>query len=379
MNPQSGPIQAPSQAPLSAAAQRRAGWLLPLLLACAVYMAEGTLRMLLARQPATSLEVLGMLALPPLLVCALFSIGKRFRDPRRQLYIVLVVGLVMLLGDAGQAWSRIEQNRQRELANAGIRDAMAVLRRMAGGAEKPGALPDIDPTPRAHGAYGELERAVKTVAGQRLAQHKAYVKDLDDIGLPRLFDPGRLARDTGLVESRMILELAGSPAAGLPPAQPAGAGRHAGADTRAGHRRRRQDPHARRRGGAGAGAAARREPGLGPGNAHPRRIRPDDHAARRQPPLLGRARRTAAVRARRRPGALSEAPGPRRRPGPRTGPAGRAATGQPAAGHPALTYAAASPRQRLWSARRDSHSPVNCTIDTSAIRITITSNITRVS
>ena len=77
----------------------------------------------------------------------LFSIGKRFRDPRRQLYIVLVVGLVMLLGDAGQAWSRIEQNRQRELANAGIRDAMAVLRRMAGGAEKPGALPDIDPTP----------------------------------------------------------------------------------------------------------------------------------------------------------------------------------------------------------------------------------------
>ena len=214
-------------------------------------MAEGTLRMLLARQPAASLEVLGMLALPPLLVCALFSIGKRFRDPRRQLYIVLVVGLVMLLGDAGQAWSRIEQNRQRELANAGIRDAMAVLRRMAGGAEKPGALPDIDPTPRAHGAYGELERAVKTVAGQRLAQHKAYVKDLDDIGLPRLFDPGRLARDTGLVESRMILELAGR----LLPAyrqQPAGAGRHAGADTRAGHRRRRQDPHARRRGGAAA-------------------------------------------------------------------------------------------------------------------------------
>ena len=145
MNRNPGPSR-PSQAPLSAAAQRRAGWLLPLLLACAVYMAEGTLRMLLARQPATSLEVLGMLALPPLLVCALFSIGKRFRDPRRQLYIVLVVGLVML-GDAGQAWSRIEQNRQRELANAGIRDAMAVLRRMAGGAEKPGALPDIDPTP----------------------------------------------------------------------------------------------------------------------------------------------------------------------------------------------------------------------------------------
>ena len=207
MNPQSGPIQAPSQAPLSAAAATR-GWLLPLLLACAVYMAEGTLRMLLARQPATSLEVLGMLALPPLLVCALFSIGKRFRDPRRQLYIVLVVGLVMLLGDAGQAWSRIEQNRQRELANAGIRDAMAVLRRMAGGAEKPGALPDIDPASRPRrlrraGARGQDRGRPAARAA------KAYVKDLDDIGLPRLFDPGRLARDTGLVESRMILELAG--------------------------------------------------------------------------------------------------------------------------------------------------------------------------
>ena len=50
--------------------------------------------MLLARQPATSLEVLGMLALPPLLVCCSRSAAS-FRDPRRQLYIVLVVGLVM--------------------------------------------------------------------------------------------------------------------------------------------------------------------------------------------------------------------------------------------------------------------------------------------
>ena len=127
--------------------------------------------MLLARQPAASLEVLGMLALPPLLVCALFSIGKRFRDPRRQLAIVLVVGLVMLLGDAGQAWSRIEQNRQRELANAGIRDAMAVLRRMAAARR---ALPDIDPTPRAHGAYGELGARSRPwpASGSR---NKAYV------------------------------------------------------------------------------------------------------------------------------------------------------------------------------------------------------------
>ena len=119
-------------------------------------------------------------------LCA--SIGKRFRDPRRQLYIVLVVGLVMLLGDAGQAWSRIEQNRQRELANAGIRDAMAVLRRMAARGETRRVARH-----RSHASRPRrLRRAGargQTVAGQRLAQHKALRRDLDDIGLPRLFDP----------------------------------------------------------------------------------------------------------------------------------------------------------------------------------------------
>ena len=171
-------------------------------------MAEGTLRMLLARQPATSLEVLGMLALPPLLVCALFSIGKRFRDPRRQLYIVLVVGLVMLLGDAGQAWSRIEQNRQRELANAGIRDAMAVLRRMAGGAEKPGALPDIDPTPRATAPTASWSARSRPwpASGSRSTRPTSRIWTTSAC---RDCSIRRLARDTGLVESRMILELAG--------------------------------------------------------------------------------------------------------------------------------------------------------------------------
>ena len=206
MNPQSGPIQAPSQAPLSAAAAR--GWLLPLLLACAVTWPRARCACCwrASRYQPGSAGHVGLAAAAGL--CAVAPIGKRFRDPRRQLYIVLVVGLVMLLGDAGQAWSRIEQNRQRELANAGIRDAMAVLRRN-GGAEKPGALPDIDPTPRAHGAYGELGARSRPWPASGSRSTKAYVKDLDDIGLPRLFDPGRLARDTGLVESRMILELAG--------------------------------------------------------------------------------------------------------------------------------------------------------------------------
>lgn len=214
MHPQSGPTQVPGQARHEAPRTgARAGWLLLLALSGTVFIADWALRMLLARQPWSDLpqglRILALMAVAPLLIAALFAIGKRFRNRRSQLRIVLVVGLAMLLGDAGQVWSRIEQNRQRELASAGIRDAMDVLRRMAGGTEPPATLPDIDPAPRAQGAYGELERAIKTVAGRRLAQHKAYVQALDDIGLPRLFDVNRLARDTGLVESRVILELAG--------------------------------------------------------------------------------------------------------------------------------------------------------------------------
>ena len=225
---------------------------------------------------------------------------------------------------------------------------------------------------RRAGARGQDRGRPAARAAQGLRQ------DLDDIGLPRLFDPGRLARDTGLVESRMILELAGR----LLPAYRQ-RNQQALDDMPALIRALDIDDDARTR--MLDGVAAQR----------PARLRDVNRAWDLETRILDEfgqmitllddnrpywvARRTAAVRARRRPGALSEAPGPRRRPGPRTGPAGRAATGQPAAGHPALTYAAASPRQRQWSARRDSHSPVNCTIDTSAIRITITSNITRVS
>ena len=65
-------------------------------------------------------------------------------------------------------------------------------------------MPDIDPrlAPTAPTASWSARSRPWPASGSR----SGLRQDLDDIGL---FDPGRLARDTGLVESRMILELAG--------------------------------------------------------------------------------------------------------------------------------------------------------------------------
>lgn len=70
----------------------------------------------------------------------------------------------------------------------------------------PGDVPDIDATPKARGVYGEIERGVKIMLGQRVAQYRAYMRELDEVRLSDLFIPNRLARDRGLVESRLILE-----------------------------------------------------------------------------------------------------------------------------------------------------------------------------
>ncbi|MBB1241810.1 hypothetical protein EII47_30580, partial [Klebsiella pneumoniae] len=59
---------------------------------------------------------------------------------------------------------------------------------------------------KARGVYGEIERGVKIILGQRVAQYRAYMKELDEVRLSDLFIPNRLARDRGMVESRLILE-----------------------------------------------------------------------------------------------------------------------------------------------------------------------------
>ncbi|CAB3638605.1 hypothetical protein [Achromobacter pestifer] len=123
--------------------------------------------------------------------------------------VALIAGLGVLVSLVLIGLNNASERAQERVATAEIRKVADTLRLMVNGeVDGPEPLPVIDPTPKATGFYGELERVIKTVAGERLAQHKAYLQDLKDIGMPRLLDAHRLARDTGLVESRMILEQA---------------------------------------------------------------------------------------------------------------------------------------------------------------------------
>ena len=150
--------------------------------------------------------ILGLIAFAAL---AFFSLWRRFRTPRNRARVMLGLGVFLLAAVVPPLAEHNDDNRQRDIANAEIRKAIDTLRQQAaGGSGAPEDVPAIDPAPRASGPYGEMERVMKTVAGARLAQHRAYLQELQEIGLPRLFDARRLARDTGLIESRLILEQA---------------------------------------------------------------------------------------------------------------------------------------------------------------------------
>lgn len=205
---------APSRPPAANAKQRQPGW--PLRVAtCVVYVA------LLAwgvhsRRPA-GLQDIAILAvgyaagLAVVLIVALsfFSMWERFRTPRNRLRILLGVGVFLMVAVAPEVARRNHEKLQRDIANAEIRKTVDTLRQLVnGGYGMPEDVPSVDPAPKASGLYGETERALKTVASQRLAQHRAYLQELQEIGLPRLLDANRLARDTGLIESRLILEQA---------------------------------------------------------------------------------------------------------------------------------------------------------------------------
>lgn len=128
---------------------------------------------------------------------------------RRWWPAALVAGLAVLAAITVAGVRQAGERAQERVASDEIRKVATTLSLMVSGAEgESGNLPAIDPTPKATGFYGEMERAIKTVASERLAQHKAYLQELKDIGMPGLLDAHRLAQDAGLIESRMILEQA---------------------------------------------------------------------------------------------------------------------------------------------------------------------------
>lgn len=147
------------------------------------------------------------LAIPPCLVILALSVFKRLRTPRNRMRIAFGVGLA-LVGTLGTlSGMGFYQGKQKAIAYAEIRHVGELMRTAMYAADHPpGDVPDIDPTPKARGTYGQIERGVKILLGQRLAQYRAYMKELDDVRLSELFIANRLARDRGLVESRLILE-----------------------------------------------------------------------------------------------------------------------------------------------------------------------------
>lgn len=148
-----------------------------------------------------------VLLLPAAIAIALLSLFKRFRTPLHRMRATFATGLVLAVAATALAGLAAYRDSQKATALAEIRRTGEWMRAaLTTPDHPPGDVPDIDTTPKARGIYGEIERGVKILLGQRVTQYRAYMQELDEARLSELFIPNRLARDRGLVESRLILE-----------------------------------------------------------------------------------------------------------------------------------------------------------------------------
>lgn len=148
-----------------------------------------------------------VLLLPGAVAIGALSLIKRFRTPLHRMRILFATGLVLAAAAATLAGMSAYREAQKATALAEIRRTGEWMRAALNAPDHPpGDVPDIDTTPKARGVYGEMERGVKIILAQRVAQYRAYMQELDEVRLSELFIPNRLARDRGMVESRLILE-----------------------------------------------------------------------------------------------------------------------------------------------------------------------------
>lgn len=148
-----------------------------------------------------------LLLLPAAIAIGVLSLFKRFRTPLHRMRAAFAIGVVLAVAVAALASLSAYREAQKATALAEIRRTGEWMRAAINAPDHPpGDVPDIDATPKARGVYGEIERGVKIMLGQRVAQYRAYMRELDEVRLSDLFIPNRLARDRGLVESRLILE-----------------------------------------------------------------------------------------------------------------------------------------------------------------------------
>ncbi|KAG1249833.1 hypothetical protein G6F68_013124 [Rhizopus microsporus] len=96
----------------------------------------------------------------------MISQDKPLRSPRARpgwLRIALFAGLAVLVSAVVIGLRNASEREQEKVAAAEIRKVADTLQLMVTSPEGvPDALPVIDPTPKATGFYGELERIIKT-------------------------------------------------------------------------------------------------------------------------------------------------------------------------------------------------------------------------
>lgn len=201
-------------APRPGRALRAATWLLYLGLWLGLLALKGSH----PPQPGAAAETLGyriggaigsalVLLLPAIVAILALSPFKRLRTPLHRMRIAFACGLLLLAAGAALVGLGAYRDTQRAIAMAELRRTGEWVRAALDAPDRaPGDVPDIDTTPRARGMYGEIERGMKIILQQRVAQYRAYMKELDEARLSELFIANRLARDRGLVESRLILE-----------------------------------------------------------------------------------------------------------------------------------------------------------------------------
>lgn len=100
-------------------------------------------------------------------------------------------------------------DRQSSIAMSEIQRQVSSL---AGSAPGTQALPQRSEahsaSPRARGEFGEIERFVKTWLNQMASLQEDYAGELAEIGWETILDPERLARDSTLIMSKLIVQKA---------------------------------------------------------------------------------------------------------------------------------------------------------------------------
>jgi hypothetical protein len=125
------------------------------------------------------------------------------------LAIVGIIVLCAMLVAAVSAYQRA-QKRQRAEASEMIGRLQNDYREIANAVDGPDGLPQkiekrIDVPATAKGELGQMDRFVRQLMAQMVAQRNEYFSELDRIGWNQVLDGTRVKRDTDLRQSRQIL------------------------------------------------------------------------------------------------------------------------------------------------------------------------------